>query len=231
MKIGIFTDSHYSSKEVTCGRRYNSQSLRKMQEAYDAFVAEKCDLVICLGDLTDVEDSHGQEVANLKKCSELINRFPVKTICVMGNHDGFDFTQEEFYGILGESCIPKTICAEGKTLLFLDACYFKTGEHYQPGDSDWTDTFYPYEKELAEELEAHNEVYVFMHQNIDENIPENHCLYNARQIREILENSQKVKAVYQGHFHPGYESINNGITYQTFPAMCEVEKGYFVLEL
>ena len=72
MKIGIFTDSHYSSKEVTCGRRYNSQSFRKMQVAYDVFAAEKCDLVICLGDLTDVEDSHGKEVENLKKCAKYI---------------------------------------------------------------------------------------------------------------------------------------------------------------
>lgn len=231
MKIGIFADSHYSSREVTCGSRYNSLSLSKIEKAYEAFAAEKCDLIICLGDLTDKDDSHAVEVENLKRCSKVINSASVETVCVMGNHDGFDFKKEEFYGILGEDTIPKTKCMDGKTLLFLDACYFKNGDHYQPGDSDWTDTFYPYEDALAKELKAHKEVYVFMHQNIDENIPEDHCLSNARQIRRILEASGNVKAVYQGHYHPGYESMKNGIIYRTFPAMCEIEKGYFVLEI
>ena len=130
MKIGIFTDSHYSTQEVTCGVRYNSQSLGKIRNAYEAFLAENCDLVICLGDLTDKEGNHVQEVVNLKKCSAVINQSPLKTVCLMGNHDGFDFTVEEFYGILGESCIPETVRAEEKTLLFLDACYFKTGKQY-----------------------------------------------------------------------------------------------------
>ena len=33
MKLGIFTDSHYSSQEVTCGNRYNSRSLEKIRKA------------------------------------------------------------------------------------------------------------------------------------------------------------------------------------------------------
>ena len=33
MKIGIFTDSHFSSAEVTCGNRYNSRSLEKIRRA------------------------------------------------------------------------------------------------------------------------------------------------------------------------------------------------------
>ena len=53
MKIGLFSDSHYSSAEVTCQRRFNNQSLRKIREAMAAF--QDCDLVISLGDLTDVE--------------------------------------------------------------------------------------------------------------------------------------------------------------------------------
>lgn len=57
MKLGIFTDSHYSSHEITCEKRYNSRSLEKIKEAYALFEKEKCDLAICLGDLTDKEDT------------------------------------------------------------------------------------------------------------------------------------------------------------------------------
>ena len=121
MKIGIFTDSHYSSQEITCGNRYNSKSLEKIKLAYDVFEIENCELVICLGDLIDREASHEKEITNLKKVARIINESSIKTICLMGNHDAFAFTEAEFYEIL-EDCKPENIIAEDKTLLFLDAC-------------------------------------------------------------------------------------------------------------
>ena len=56
MKLGIFADPHYSSALLTCGRRYNSRSLAKIEAALARFAAERCDLVVCLGDLIDRED-------------------------------------------------------------------------------------------------------------------------------------------------------------------------------
>ena len=53
MKVGIFTDSHFSSAEVTCNNRYNNKSLQKIKRAYEYYDKEKCDMVICLGDLID----------------------------------------------------------------------------------------------------------------------------------------------------------------------------------
>ena len=49
MKIGLYTDSHYSSQEVTCGCRYNSRSLDKIRAAYDFFERSSCDFlrIIC----------------------------------------------------------------------------------------------------------------------------------------------------------------------------------------
>ena len=97
MKIGIFTDSHYSSAELTCGCRYNNQSLRKIKEAYDSFAKEKCDLVVCLGDLIDKENDKESEVKHLKEIADVINSYTMKTIVLMGNHDCFCFDREEFY--------------------------------------------------------------------------------------------------------------------------------------
>ena len=231
MKIGIFTDSHYSSQEITCGNRYNSQSLRKIQEAYQAFEQENCDLVICLGDLIDKESSHAKETENLKKVAHVIRKSSIPTVCVMGNHDAFAFTQKEFYELLG-GCQPKTMEKEGKKLLFLDACYFKNGNHYLPGDSDWTDTFYPDVDTLkAQIMDSAEDIYIFLHQNIDPNIQRNHCLFNADEINHLLLNSGKVKAVYQGHYHKGCQSIHNGIRYVAYPAMCENEGVYFIEEI
>ena len=62
-------------------------------------------------------------------------------------------------------------------------------------------------------------------------IPENHRLSNDAQVREILEQSGKVKTVFQGHYHKGNQSVHNGITYRTFPAMCEGEGRRWVIEI
>lgn len=231
MKIGIFTDSHYSSQKVTCSNRYNSKSLQKIKEAYAYFKSQNCGLVICLGDIIDKENDHIKEIENLKSVAKVIQNSNIKTICLMGNHDAFCFDTDEFYSILG-TCRPENISEHDSLLIFCDACYFHTGEHYKPGDSDWTDTFYPHAEQLKECIARQDKnIYIFMHQNIDPSVPQTHCLSNADELRRIFEDSGKVKAVYQGHFHSGNTSEVNGIKYVTLPAMCERERAYFTIEV
>ena len=243
MKIGIFTDSHYSSQEITCGNRYNSQSLRKIEEALHFFLENGCELVLCLGDLIDHEGDHKKEIDNLRQAAMVFHHFSdsknMRILCMMGNHDAFTFTKEEFYEILGEEFRPETMVisetddvSSSKTLFFPDTCYFADGRHYAPGDTDWTDTFLPEAENLRRELsELPEEAVIFLHQNIDPTIQKDHCLANAAEIRRILEESEKVRTVYQGHFHPGNETEWNGIRYVTFPAMCELEEAWFVVEI
>ena len=231
MKIGIFTDSHYSGREVTCGRRFNNQSLRKIREAYRFFEESGCDAVICLGDLIDTEDTVEKEIANLSEIARVIGNSPLRTIVLMGNHDAFVLSPERFYSVLGLAP-PEDTCLCGKRLLFLDACYFKSGVHYAPGDSDWKDTLYPFTAELESKLAASDvPTYIFMHQNIDPGIREDHRLSNAEELLRIIEKSGVVRAVFQGHYHPGQESVHNGVRYITLPAMCENEAAYWVFEL
>jgi len=229
MKLGIFTDSHYSSAALTCGRRYNSRSLDKIRAALAEFARAGCAMAVCLGDLIDREDDHAKETANLRAVAEVIAASGMRVIAVMGNHDGFCFTPDEFYAILGEACRPCTIAAEGKTLLFADACHYAAGGHYCPdGSHDWTDTFLP-ESELtalADAVRAAGEAHVFLHQNVDEEIRADHRVANAAAARAILD-APNVRGVYQGHYHPGHE---NG-KYHTFPAMCERDGAAFVVEI
>ena len=235
MKIGIFTDSHYSSAEITCGKRHNSASLDKIAEAYRYFEADpECRIVICLGDLIDREGDHQKEIQNLAAVAEIISASRLHTVCVMGNHDAFTFTRNEFFEIVGPMCrTPLSInCSDGTTLLFLNTCYYASGESYAPGEGDWKDTFFPRMQELEDCLNAaEGDVYVFMHHNIDPEIREDHRLKNAAEVREALERSSKVKAVFQGHYHKGHECELNGIRYVTYPAMCEGEGRYYIVEI
>ena len=227
MKIGIFSDSHYSSVKVN-GNRYNSQSLRKIKEAYDLFKKEECELVVCLGDLIDTEPTQEKEISNLREIAQVIRASGMQTVCVMGNHDAFALTPETFYETLGFSHVEE-LSVDGRRLLFLDACYFKDGRHYAPGDSDWTDTFFPAEKELREKLsEGSQDTYIFVHQSIDPAIRRDHRIFNADSLVTTIRESGKVKTVFQGHYHPGIESEYDGIRYITLPAMCEQENAYFI---
>lgn len=234
MKLGIFTDSHFSSAEITDGNRYNSKSLEKIKEAYKYFLEEKCDCVICLGDLTDSEKEHAEEIDNLKKISDIFKNYPFETYVLMGNHDAFSFDVDEFYSVLGEQYRPRNKYSNSKNLIFFDGCYFKNGEHYKPKNSDWTytDTYDSEIDKLASTLKGiTGDAYVFMHLNSDPTILEDYRVFNDSKIRKILENSNKVKTVFQGHYHAGKRSELNGIHYVTFPAMCENEKAYYIVEI
>lgn len=205
--------------------------MRKIEEAYEYFESNGCDLVICLGDLIDTEDTVEKEIENLSLISEIIKKSPLRTISLMGNHDAFVLTVEQFYSVLGIDP-PKSICVDGRNLIFLDACYFKSGKHYAPGDWNWKDIYYPFADELKEELKSLSEpVYIFIHQDIDPDIREDHNLSNDEEIFKIIEESGVVKAVFQGHYHPGKETVHNGIRYIALPAMCENEAAYRIFEL
>ena len=188
-------------------------------------------MIICLGDLTDAEQSHEQEAANLRSIAQVIQSCPIPTVCLMGNHDAFAFSAEEFYQILG-GCQPINRRVSGKNLIFLDACYFATGIRYAPGDFDWTDTHLPDPYALEDRLKTlSGDTYVFIHQNLDPAIPEDHRLDNADLVLDILSRSGTVKTVYQGHYHPGKSGACQGLHLVTFPAMCEGEQVFYIEDI
>ena len=230
MKIGIYSDPHYSSQELTGGNRYNSRSLDKMKAAYADFTAAGCDLIVCLGDLTDTEDTHEKEVENMRQIAALFAACPIPTVCVMGNHDAYVFEPEEFYALLG-GCEPLDWIAEGKTLVFLSANHNPDGSPYHPHAFHWDQCYLPTEG-LAERLAAaEGEVYVFLHQNLDAACPADHRPVNADAVCAVLEAAGNVKAVYQGHFHWGADTENDGVRYVTLPAMCCYENTHRIIEI
>ena len=229
MKIGLYTDCHYSSATLTCANRYNSQSLRKIEEAYNFFEKENCQLVVCLGDLIDTEPTVDQEIKNLAEIAKIIGKSNIPTVCLMGNHDAFAIDRQRFYEILGVPPIDE-LSVLGRRLLFLDACYFKNGKRYAPGDTDWTDCYLPDVEKLQKKLLGiTEETYIFIHQSIDPAIRADHRLFNADEVFDLI--NKRVKIVFQGHYHPGCRSEYDGVKYITLPAMCEGENAFWIYDL
>ncbi len=232
MKIGLFSDPHYSSQELTCGNRRNSLSLGKMRAALERFAAAGCDRVICLGDLTDTEDTKAKEEANMAEIAALFAEFAMPIHVIMGNHDAYVFEPEEFYALLG-GCEPIDVHEAGVHLLFIDANYTSQGVRYTPHGFRWDDVGLPDPDALRQRLAVlDGTVYLFMHQNIDPALPAaDHRLANADEVCRIIEESGKVRAVYQGHFHWGDRSQRNGVDYITLPAMAVYDETCMMIEV
>ena len=230
MKIGVFADAHYSSQELTCGKRRNSASLGKLKEGCAFFAAQGCGLCVSLGDLIDKNGSRAEDVRRLEEVRDVIASSGIETLCVMGNHDAFTFTREEYYGILG-GCEPADRTADGLRLVFADTCYFKSGARYTSAGGDWTDCFLPGEGAFLSSLAAGDmPAAVFLHHNIDPAVPANHRLCNADALFEGIRRSGKVKTVFQGHYHPGMRSRYGDVSYVTLPAVCENKNAFFVFD-
>ncbi len=229
MKIGLFTDSHYCDKETTCsGTRFPRQSFEKIKNAMENF--RDCDLVISLGDLVDDCDDTEKNIKKIKEITELIRSYGIPFISLMGNHDYQNFTREEFDTYTGGAYPPFSMSFGENTLVFLDANFYADGTVYSRGNVDWKDANLLEDQRIALTKlldETVGNVYIFLHQNLDPEVQEWHIIKNASEIRELIENSGKVKRVVQGHYHEGHDIVLGGVEYHTLRAMCEVEEDYY----
>ena len=108
--------------------------------------------------------------------------------------------------------------------------------HYQRKNFEWTDPNIPTQELewLQADLAASTKpAMVFAHQRLD--AANHYAVKNAPAVRTILEQSGRVRAVFQGHSHKNDYREINGIHYTTLVAMVEgsseADNGYSVLEI
>lgn len=234
MKIGLFTDPHYSDKQEPSCDRYHALSYDKISEAMSYFKEQKVDLVVCLGDMTDDCIDINDNAKALRRLADMINSYGIKFYSLMGNHDCLSFTREEFNELTNGAYPPFKIENENNILIFLDCNYNDNGEAYKVRDVDWTNTFLPKEQfeKLRELLNSPKNKFVFLHQNLDKDVDSYHIVHNAEEIRKKLEKASDVKMVIQGHYHKGHDNVINGIKYHTLRAMCTGRENYYeILEI
>jgi hypothetical protein len=146
---------------------------------------------------------------------------------VLGNHDADSLSKAQFL-----ANVENTGMAPDKSyysfdfncvhFVVLDANYITDGTDYDHGDFDWTDANVPpVELQwLRQDLAASGgAVIVLIHQLLDGTGP--YYVKNAAEVRQILEQSGRVLAVFQGHHHDGGYSRIEGIHYYTLKALVE----------
>ncbi|WP_455628928.1 metallophosphoesterase family protein [Parabacteroides chinchillae] len=232
VRFGLITDLHFAHKEKWETRFYE-QSKQKLEEAIHVFNNEKLDFLIELGDLKDqaILPDRVQTLSFLDEIETTLRTFNKPVYHVLGNHDMDSISKQDYLEHTRNEgkAQGKTFYSfiwQGVKFIVLDANFNEDGSDYDCGNFVWTKAMIPAGQKiwLKKELEESKyPVVVFVHQLLDafSDISKDVCVSNADEIVDVLEQSRKVIAVFQGHHHYGHYSFKEGIHYFTMKGMIE----------
>lgn len=227
LSLGLLTDVHYADKK-TWGSRAYRDSLLKGKEAAEFFKEKKPAAMVCLGDLIDAAPSVETEISYLTAICKVLDVAGIPRHHVLGNHCVATLNKEEFFKNAGSANKEGhySFDLKGNHFVVLDACYNSRMEPYGRNNFVWHDSnMTPEEiawlkKDLAKtKLPA----VVFTHQRLDVDRPNKYAIKQSVEVRKILEDSGRVRVVFQGHSHKNELEEVNGIPYCTLAAMVEGE--------
>ena len=228
LNFGIVTDAHYADTDPNGSRKYR-ESLVKMTEFVNLMNDKKVDFVIELGDLKDQGKPVTEEstLKYLDAIEKVYGQFNGPRYHVLGNHDVDSISKEQFLARVENTGIAKgskhySFDLKGIHFVVLDANYIADGSDYDHGNFDWTDANIPlkqlnwFKKDLASSTRP---VITFVHQQLD--VTGSTGVKNGPKVRQVLQDSKRVLAVFQGHHHAGHYSFIEGIHYYTLKGMVE----------
>lgn len=227
LSLGLLTDIHYADKN-TLGTRAYRDSLLKGKDAAEFFKIKKAAAIICLGDLIDAAPSVNTEISYLTAICKVLNIAGVPRHHVLGNHCVATLKKEEFFKYAKSANTEGhySFDLKGTHFIVLDACYNSKMEPYGRNNFFWHDSnMTPQEIEwLKEDLaETKLPTVIFTHQRLDVDRPNKYAIKQSVEVRKILEESKKVRVVFQGHSHKNELAEVNEIPYCTLAAMVEGE--------
>jgi len=228
VRFGIVTDCHYADAD-TAGTRYYRHSLDKLGECVEAMNKHQVDFLVELGDFKDQDSPPAEQktLSYLRAVEGVFCNFNGPAYHVLGNHDQDSLSKAQFLTNIKNAGINPgrsyySFDSNGVHFVVLDANYKSDETDYDHGNFDWTDANIPLAELqwLRRDLAASNgPVIVLVHQFLDG--AGSHYVKNAAEVRQILEQSGKVLAVFQGHRHDGGYSLIEGIHYYTLKAVVE----------
>ncbi len=235
LRAGLVTDLHYADKP-TAGSRHYRETPEKLAHAADQFDRHELDFIVELGDFIDAAESVETELGYLKTINDDFSAICKRRHYVLGNHCVHTLNKREFLDGVGQTDSYYSFDVGQLHFVVLDACFRGDGEPYGRKNFQWTDPNIPEEELdwLADDLRStENKTVVFAHQRLD--VSNHYGVKNASAVRDVLEASKGVLAVFQGHSHANdYREIND-IHYCTLVAMVEgsgAEKnGFSLLEI
>lgn len=227
IRFGLVADCHFADKPPAIGRDYRGAA-RRLTNAVAAFNSLGLDFVVEMGDLKDNSGDVAGTLSALDRIESVFAAFKGPRYHVLGNHDMDILSKEEFLSRVSNHGFAKALphyafTQGGFRFVVLDDNFNADGSDYCRGNFDWRAALVPPDELawLTRELDCAREpVVVFNHQRLDTD--DVLAATNAPAVREILERSGKVVAVFTGHHHDGGFSRIGGIPYYTVKGMTEV---------
>lgn len=228
IRFGIMADTHYADTDSK-GSRFYRESTAKMAECIEKMNQEKVSFIVELGDFKDQGKPASEEktISFLKTIEAEFAKFAGPRYHVLGNHDQDSISKKTFLENVENTDIPNdktyySFIKKGVQFIVLDANFKKDGTSYDHGNFDWKDASIPKDELvwLKNTITAFNgKSIIFTHQKLCGDDPES--IRNAGEVRNILKDSGKVIAVFQGHYHPGGQKKIDGINYYTLKSMID----------
>ncbi len=234
LHLGIFTDLHAHDTNSPGEGKIMTEYPQRLSACIEAMNAWPADLVIELGDFVNGNFVMGAPMGDparivgiLDKAEAIYARFNGPRYYVLGNHDVYDLSKEEFINHTGADWTYGSFDAGAYHFVILDAQYNKKGKDLSHAGWVVQGNIPQFEREwLAKDLAATDKpTIVCVHQRLDVDHdflsgggPE---IIGNKLVQKILEDSGVVIAVFQGHEHENAHTVINGIHYVTFDQLTD----------
>ena len=226
--FGIVTDSHYADADPW-NNRFFRESTDKMAECVELMNDQKVNFLIELGDLKDQDRVPSEEktIDYLRTIEKVFQQLNGPTYHVLGNHDMDSISKEQFRENIKNTNIRESTGyysydLKGVHFVVLDANFRSDGIAYDRGNFNPMDAYIP-ENELnwlkRNLADTTLPSIIFCHQQLGGR--GGTYVRNAETVRNILQESGKVLAVFNGHEHRGGYALVEGIHYYTLKAMVD----------
>jgi len=225
ISFGLVTDLHFADQDPNANRHYR-ESTEKLSECVADLNSRGVDFLIELGDFKDQGRTPGETLRNLQTIETVFRQFKGARYHVLGNHDMDRISKAHVLANIENTGIPRecsyySFDVKGMHFVVLDATFRPDGTPYDSGNFKWTEAFVPPEELswLERDLKKSRlPTIVFIHQLLDSD-QDVYFVRNAAEVRRVLEQSRRVRAVFQGHYHEGRYTCVKGIHYYTLKAM------------
>ena len=235
LRVGLVTDLHYADKPPA-GTRHYRETPDKLAEAAEHFSEYEPNFIVELGDFIDAADSVDAELGYLKRINRDFAAVSKHRHYVLGNHCVYTLTKQEFLDSVEQRKSYYSFDSGEFHFIVLDSCFRSDGAAYGRKNFHWTDPNIPAAEVewLKSDLKSTaKKTVVFAHQRLD--VSNHYGVKNCAEVRQVLEESGKVLAVFQGHSHKNDLMDISGIHYCTLVAMVEgsgaTQNGYSMMIL
>ena len=225
MRLALFTDQHFGPAASFGGKlRKLSHDAAALTERFVATVNRdfEPDVVVNLGDVIEDESSELDEL-RYGQFLQILETLTCPVEHVIGNHDSVNLSDARLSQMLETHALYRSVDVAGVHLVVLRSVERKDQDVRLPDEQlSW----------LAADLgQTSLPTLVCVHHPLSdldltgnrwfEKAPHICRVSNRRDVREILERSGKVRAVFNGHAHWNHLDVIRGIPYVTLQSLVE----------